>query len=109
MELGDGGMISERIKRKVVENRLRRAVHRQGYMLVKSRTHDPRSVLWGWYILNPHTSEIVAGDPQRMTIEEVERWVTRPTTTTRTRQTAINLYDAQTRTGPGRRARPTGN
>jgi hypothetical protein len=66
---------------KVFEDRMRRAVSRQGYVLAKDRIRDPGSPHWGWYIVDPRTSRIVTGDvPHRLTIEDVERWVNRPQT-----------------------------
>ena len=36
---------------KVRENRVRRAAHRQGLILVKSRSRDPRAIGYGTYVL----------------------------------------------------------
>ncbi len=47
---------------KVQENRVRRALHRQGYSLVKCRARDPRVIGFGQYfITDRRTNTIVAG------------------------------------------------
>jgi hypothetical protein len=61
---------------KTREQRLRRAARRQGLELMKSRTRDPRALDYGrWYILDGQTSAIVAGDPNRMDLDDVERYL----------------------------------
>jgi hypothetical protein len=48
--------------RKIRENRLRRALYRQGYRLMKSRARDPRDLTYGGYqIVDPTTGGIAAG------------------------------------------------
>lgn len=48
---------------KVRENRLRRAAHRQGLRLEKSRARDPRGITYGTYqLVDPHTNTIVYAD-----------------------------------------------
>jgi hypothetical protein len=48
---------------KVRENRLRRAVQRQGLMLAKSRRRDPGASDFGAYVLvDAPTNTLVAGD-----------------------------------------------
>jgi hypothetical protein len=52
---------------------------RQGYQLVKSRRRDPRAIDYGAYwIVNPHTNSIEAGDPTYggMSLDEIEDWLT---------------------------------
>ncbi|WP_231984542.1 hypothetical protein [Mycobacterium sp. 852014-52144_SCH5372336] len=44
---------------KVLENRLRRAAERQGLRLVKSRAKDPRSHLYGTYMLVDAATDFV--------------------------------------------------
>jgi hypothetical protein len=65
---------------KVRENRLRAAVQRQGFQLVKSRRRDPRARDYGAYmIVNPTTSTIEGGDLSRggMSLDDVENWLAR--------------------------------
>lgn len=65
---------------KVRENRLRAAVQRQGYQMVKSRRRDPRARDYGGYmIINPATSTVEAGDLTRggMSLDDVDNWLTR--------------------------------
>jgi len=62
---------------KIRENRLRRAAARQGLKLIKSKRRDPRALDYCvWTIINTQTSAVIAGD--RMTIDEVERFLTKP-------------------------------
>jgi hypothetical protein len=63
---------------KILENRMRRALARQGYRLVKSRVRDPRAIDFGrYYIVDPDTNGIVAGGGHiRMTLPDVGRWAT---------------------------------
>jgi hypothetical protein len=66
---------------KIRENRLRRAIERQGYRLTKSRRRDPRAYDFGRYmIIEPNRKFVVAGaNPNAfsMTLDDVERWVER--------------------------------
>jgi hypothetical protein len=58
---------------KVRENRLRRAVTRQGHRLVKIRRRDPRAIDYGKFLIIP------PGGAERgpLTIEQVEAWLER--------------------------------
>lgn len=60
---------------KVLENRLRRAAKRQGLVLVKSRSRDPRAIDYGGYMLaDADTDKVVAGglgSRQALTLTEV--------------------------------------
>lgn len=67
---------------KVRENRLRRAVARQGCQLVKSRRRDPRALDFERYgITDQATGGLVAGGDGfngfGLTLDDVERWVNR--------------------------------
>ena len=58
---------------KVRENRLRRAVARQGYRLVKIRRRDPRAIDYGKFLIVPEK-----GQPRGpYTIAQVVAWVER--------------------------------
>jgi hypothetical protein len=73
-----GVLMSNATLDKTRENRLRAAVQRQGYQLIKSRRRDPRALDYGGYmIVNPHTSSIEAGDLTYggMTLDQVEEWL----------------------------------
>ena len=65
---------------KVRENRLRREVGRQGYVLVKSRARDPRDLTHGGYqIVHPAHGGLVAGwgNANRgyaLDLDDVEEW-----------------------------------
>jgi hypothetical protein len=63
---------------KVRENRVRRALQRQGYVLVKSRARDPRALGYGQFLIADQQNNIVAGGhgPSGfdLTIDDVERW-----------------------------------
>lgn len=61
---------------KVRENRLRRAARRQGLILVKSRTRDPRGIDYGCYGIS-REGTWVAGVASHMTmsIADVERYL----------------------------------
>ena len=68
---------------KVRENRLRRMAQRQGLRLIKSRVRDPRALDYGrWWIANPSTNSIVAGEPEFMDIGGVERYLSEGDATT---------------------------
>ena len=61
---------------KTRETRLRRMAKRQGLELMKSRTRDPRALDYGrWYVCDPWTNSIVAGDPGYMNIDDIERYL----------------------------------
>jgi hypothetical protein len=63
---------------KVRANRLRRMAQRQGLVLQKSRRRDPRAIDYGrWLIVDPNRNAIVAGEPGRWTLDDVERFLTR--------------------------------
>jgi hypothetical protein len=63
---------------KVVENRLRRAVERQGFQLRKSRRRDPSAYDYGLYwITDPDRNWIVSGE-RGMTLAQVETWLHSP-------------------------------
>jgi hypothetical protein len=62
---------------KVLENRLRRAVARQGYTLRKSRRRDPRALDFGLYAIGDPARGMLLVD-FRMTLADVESWVNRP-------------------------------
>ena len=64
---------------KVQENRVRRALHRQGYSLVKCRARDPRAIGFGQYfITDRRTNSVVAGGATQggfdLTLDDAERW-----------------------------------
>ncbi len=67
---------------KVRENRVRRALDRQGYRLVKSRARDPRAVTFGGYmVVDPENNGAVAGGTgygYGLALEDVERWAGTP-------------------------------
>jgi hypothetical protein len=65
---------------KVRENRLRRAVARQGFQLMKSRRRDPRAYDYGTYmVIDQNNAAIQAYGPnsELMTLDDVEKWVNR--------------------------------
>jgi hypothetical protein len=63
-------------REKIRENRLRRMAQRQGLRLIKSRVRDPRALDYGrWWIANPDTNAIVAGELGFMDITGVERYL----------------------------------
>jgi len=57
----------------VRENRLRRAVARQGYRLVKVRRRDPRAIDYGKFLVIPPRG----AEKGLLTIEQVEAWLER--------------------------------
>ena len=61
---------------KVRENRLRRAAHRQGLTLAKSRTRDPRGIDHGCYGIS-RDGAWIAGVTGHMTmsLEDVEQYL----------------------------------
>lgn len=69
---------------KVRENRLRRALDRQGYRLMKSRARDPRDLTYGGYQIVDHEVGGVAagwGNANRgyaLDLDGVEDWVKQP-------------------------------
>ena len=68
---------------KTHENRLRRALDRQGYRLEKSRARDPRDLTFGGYqIIDTATGGVTAGwgNANRgyaFDLDDVERWAHR--------------------------------
>jgi hypothetical protein len=63
---------------RVRENRARRAVERQGYILRKSRSRDPRAVDYGcYYIVNDRNTAVAGADLGRasMDLADVEAWL----------------------------------
>lgn len=77
MPSGIVGGMSEKVR----ENRLRRALARQGYGLTKSRRRDPRAYDFGaFWVVDPDTNSVVAGDEKvGMTLDEIEAWANRRT------------------------------
>jgi hypothetical protein len=65
---------------KVLENRLRRMLDRQGYRLLKSRARDPRAITYGGYMIVDHeVGGAAAGGEGRgytLDLNDVERWAT---------------------------------
>ena len=69
---------------KVLEDRLRRMLDRQGYRLVKSRARDPRALTYGGYIIVDHQvgGAVAGGDGNAgrgygLDLATVERWATK--------------------------------
>ena len=69
--------------RKVLENRLRRMLNRQGYRLVKSHARDPRDLTFGGYMILDHAvggavagGQGNAGRGYSLDLNDVERWAT---------------------------------
>jgi hypothetical protein len=68
---------------KVRENKLRRAAHRQGLQLAKSRARDPRAIDFGRYVLRDELTTGVVfgiGVHQRFTatLDDIEAYLARP-------------------------------
>ena len=62
--------------KKICENRLRRMAQRQGLEIKKSRRRDPRAIDFGFYwVINPDTDEVAAGDPSGLTLGQVEAFL----------------------------------
>jgi hypothetical protein len=65
---------------KIRENRLRRALSRAGYQLMKSRARDPRDLTYGGYqIINVQINGLVAGHGHAgrgyaLTLDDAEAW-----------------------------------
>jgi len=67
---------------RVRENRLRRALERQGFRLLKSRARDPRALTYGGYqIIDPESGGCVAGWSEggkgpgyTFDLDDVEAW-----------------------------------
>lgn len=91
---------------KIRENRVRRALARQGYQLVKSRRRDPRALGYGGYMItDPNTNTIVAGEVdshQALTLDDAEAWTTRAGTD---KVTVLMTVDPYRRTTPAQRDR----
>jgi hypothetical protein len=66
------------ISPKVDEDRIRRLVARQGFMLEKSRRRDPRAPDFGRFrIVDPHTNSVAAGGQPwdySLSLDEAEAW-----------------------------------
>lgn len=61
---------------KSIENRLRRQLSKEGYMLRKSRTRNWNIDDYGEYMItDPYTNMIVAGSRFDLSLEDVERFV----------------------------------
>ena len=65
---------------KRTENRLRRQLYRDGYLLRKSRSRDPSALDYGLYaIIDPSTGGTVHAQgpwsPHRLTLDEVAAWL----------------------------------
>jgi len=66
---------------KIRENRLRRAAGRQGLMLAKSRSRDPRALGYGTYgLCDASTRGLVLGDGQVLSgygcdLDEIDAWL----------------------------------
>jgi hypothetical protein len=61
---------------KTRETRLRRMAGRQGLRIMKSRARDPRALDYGrWYVCDPWTNAIIAGEPGYMDIDDIERYL----------------------------------
>ena len=65
---------------KVRENRLRRMADRQGLKLTRYRRRDPRALDYGLYWLAEVRSNTVVTPEKGMTIDEIEDWLTGPST-----------------------------
>ena len=69
----------ERLAEKVRVNRLRRALKRQGRLLIKSRVRNPRAPDFGGFmIVNMAANTVEAGEigsPLALSIDEVEAWI----------------------------------
>jgi hypothetical protein len=64
---------------KAQENRVRRALQRQGYALAKCRRRDPRAIGFGQYFIADQTNTVVAGGHITqggfdLTLDDAERW-----------------------------------
>lgn len=66
--------------RKVRENRLRRAARRQGLVLEKSRSRDPKALDFGTYHLRDGSGRVVAKDKTRaaygLSLDQIEERLT---------------------------------
>jgi hypothetical protein len=59
---------------KVRENRVRRAIARRGFQLVKTRRRDPNAWDYGTYMINdPRINGVVSNGV--LTLDEVEDWL----------------------------------
>ena len=59
---------------KVRENRLRRALERQGFRLVRSARRDPMAVDYGQYTIVDNGTTIAGWPQRRFGLDDVERW-----------------------------------
>lgn len=62
------------------EKRNRRAAERQGLKLTRSRRRDPRALDYGRYWLTDASGDLVTPE-QGVTLDEIEAYLNRPTTT----------------------------
>jgi len=59
---------------KVIENRIRRALHRRGLALKKSRRRDPHAIGYGTYaVIDPQINACVSSNG--LTLEDVDDWM----------------------------------
>jgi len=65
---------------KILESRLRRALHRQGFFLEKSRARNPEDMEYGRYNIIRSSGGIEAGGQgcEMLTLDEVEAFVGNP-------------------------------
>jgi len=68
--------VTQRAVDKVLENRMRRALERRGYTLVKMRRRDPHTLDHGKYIIVPHDGRTLGIELQ--SLADVQRWVDEP-------------------------------
>ena len=64
---------------KVAERRIRRALHRRGLILMRSRARDPAALGYGGYQIADLDGAIVAGPGFTLSLAETEEWLDRPT------------------------------
>ena len=60
---------------KVREARIRRAVDRRGYRLLKSRRRDPKAIDFGKFWITDLRNHQVYGDQWGATLDEIETWL----------------------------------
>jgi hypothetical protein len=59
---------------KVRENRARRAAGRQGLILMKARTRDPKATTFGkWWLVDPRTEGVVCGGEFGVDLDRIEK------------------------------------
>lgn len=59
-------------KKKIQENRVRRAAERQGYAVTKNRRRDPRARGYGTYSLSNSAQDVATVSESNLTLDEVE-------------------------------------